>query len=125
MLKNRKSQSAGAIFGAVLKVSLLCSLVVVCCVGRVWQKKQIAELSRQYSTAEQNLKTMRAENDKMKKQLAAMMLPAALMKRAEDFKLGLEIPKPSSIWRLPEPGAEPQTRTATAVAAQQYAAAQP
>lgn len=129
MAKNRKTQSAGLVFGAVLKASLVCTLIVICCVGRVWQKKQIAELSQQYRTAENNLKIMRSENDKMKKQLAGMLLPAALMKRSADFKLGLGMPKPSSIWRLQEPAAETRPGTLTPMMpvtqpAQQFAAAE-
>jgi cell division protein FtsL len=107
MARNRKNQSAELLFGPALKASLICLFIVICCVGYVWQKKQIDELSQQIRTGEKHLANQRENNEKLKRQLAALLSPTALEARARELKLGLGPPQPSQIWRLPEPAAEP------------------
>jgi len=118
MARNRKNQSAVLIFGRALKVSLICLFIVVCCVGYVWQKKQIFELSRQIRNEENYRDDLRGRNEKMARQLDSLKLPISLEARAKELNLGLVQPDPSRIWRLPEPG----TETAVRVKAVQTAA---
>jgi hypothetical protein len=109
MARNRKNQSAGLLFGPVLKASLICGFIMVCCVGYVWQKKQIAELSQQIRGGERHLTDIREKNEKLKRQLAGLLSPTSLEARAKELKLGLGPPQPNQIWRLPEPAGEPAT----------------
>ena len=67
MARNRKGQSDGLAFGRVLKVALICPFIVVCCVGYVWQEKQIGVLSKQIRLHENQLAALRDKNDKLKK----------------------------------------------------------
>jgi hypothetical protein len=107
MARNRKNQSAGLLFGPALKASLICFFIVVCCVGYVWQKKQIAELSQQIRYGERHLADLRENNKKLARQLAGLRSPTSLEARAKELKLGLGPPQPNQIWRLTEPAAEP------------------
>jgi hypothetical protein len=120
MARNRKNQSAGALFGPSLKASLICLFIVICCVGYVWQKKQIAELSQQIRGGEKHLADTREKNEKLKRQLAALLSPTSLEARAKELKLGLGAPQPGQIWRLPEPPGE----TTAPATVPQYAAGQ-
>ena len=121
MARNRKNQT-GLPAGPALKATLICGFILVCCVGYVWQKKQIAELSKQIKNSENRLATLRDQNDKMRKQIAVMVSVGALTERARDPKLalGLGPPQASQIWSLPEP--RPETTTAVNKIDQRYAA---
>ena len=106
MARNRKNQSDGLRFGPALKASLICLVIVIFCVGFVWQKKQISELSHQIRSRESNRDGLHDKNDKLKKQLAGLLSPTALDARVKELKLGLSQPDPTKIWRLPEPVAD-------------------
>jgi cell division protein FtsB len=103
MARNRKNQSAAIRFGPALKACLVCFFIVVCCLGYVWQKRQIDELGQQIKKREVHLAELRAQNDKLKKQMATLLSPQALDLRVQELKLGLAQPRPEMIWRLPEP----------------------
>jgi hypothetical protein len=118
MARNRKHQSAAIRFGPALKAFLLCSAIVICCVGYIWQKQQISELGQQKLKREARLIELREQNDKLKKQLAMLLSPAFLDRRVKELKLGLMQPQPTQIWRLPEPMIE----TIAPERAQQFAA---
>ncbi len=119
MARNRKNQAANAGFGAVLKAAFLCFCIVVSCVGYLWQKKQIAELSQQIRNQEKQLLAQRANNVKLNKQLGELVSPPSLEARVRELKLGLGPAQPSQIWRLPEPPGE----VAAALREAQYAQA--
>jgi hypothetical protein len=119
MAQNRKSQSAAMIFGPALKAGLVCLAIVLSCVGYVWQKRQISELSRLIAEKEQYLKTLRDQNVKLKNQQVILLSPPYLDQRVKELKLGLGLPQAAQVWRLPEPASEPdavtpQTKTAPA-----------
>lgn len=103
MARNRKNQSAAIRFGPALKACLVCFFIVLCCLGYVWQKRQIDELGQQIKKREVHLAELRAQNDKLKKQMATLLSPQALDLRVQELKLGLAQPRPEMIWRLPEP----------------------
>jgi cell division protein FtsL len=95
--------------GPALKAALICGFIVICCVGYVWQKKQIAELSQQKGNAEKRRDALQADNKKLAKQLAILVSPPALEARAKEMKLGLGPPQPNQIWRLSVPAGEPSS----------------
>jgi cell division protein FtsB len=120
MARNRKNQPAELLIGPVINAVVICSFIVICCVGYVWQKKQINDLSRQVRGQENQLKAKWDQNDKLRKQLATLMSPPALEARAKELRLGLVQPDPASIWRLPEPAVE--STQASRSQPEQYAA---
>src|SRR2546425_11202496 len=105
MARNRKYQSgqAGIRFGPALKALLLCLLIGGSGVGYVWQKNQIYELGQQIKKREQRLAQMQDQNEKLRRQLAMLRSPAALDARAKELNLGLGLPQPTQVRRLPEP----------------------
>src|SRR5277367_3549677 len=121
MAQNRKNQSAAVIFGPALKAGLICLAIVISCVGYVWQKRQIDDLSRQYLEKEAYLKRLREQNVKLRNQMVILLSPQILDQRVKELKLGLGLPQMAQVWRLPEPTAErpaemaaPQTRPGAA-----------
>ncbi len=114
----RKNQPTAIRSGAVLKAALICSFIVACCVGYVWEKEQINVLAEQYGKREARLQDLRNQNDKLKRQLAGLLSPAQLDQQVKNLKLGLGAPDPTQIWWLPEPG----SRTTTSAADLRYAA---
>ena len=105
MARNRKSQSAAIRFGPALKAFLLCLLIGGSGVGYVWQKEQIETLWQQRTKREQRLNALVEQNEILNKQLANLRSPKFL--ETQTGKLGLVLPQPSQILRLPEPVAEP------------------
>jgi|SRR5581483_4535172 len=103
MARNRKNQSAAIRFGPALKACLLCLVIVICCVGYVWQKRQIYELAQQIKKREVRLTELHEQNKRLKEQLAGLLKSEALDHRIQELKLGLAQPRPEMIWRLPEP----------------------
>lgn len=106
MARNRKNQSPGLMFGPALKAAVLCAFILICCVGYVWQKKQINELSHQIGSLEAQRYDLHDKNEKLRKQIAVLGSPPALDARAKELGLGLTRAQPSQIWRLPEPVAD-------------------
>lgn len=104
MAQSRKNQSALR-FAPVCKAACICLVIVVSCVGYVWQKRQIGELSKQYSEKEAYLKRLREDNVKLRNQLVILLSPQVLDQSAKDLKLGLGLPRAEQVWRLPEPAA--------------------
>jgi hypothetical protein len=107
MSRQRKNQPTAIRPGPALKAALICGFIVVCCVGYVWEKQQINVLAEQYGKREARLRELRNQNDKLKRQLAALLSPAQLDLRVKELKLGLGPPQPTQIWWLPEPADRP------------------
>jgi hypothetical protein len=120
MAKNRKSMSGAIRFGPAIKALLLCSLFVVSGVGYVWQKSLIADLNRQLKTHELALAEYRDRNKKLAEQLAGLKSPELLKERMRKSNLGLELPRSTQVWWLPEPAGPRPARPPAAV--QRYAA---
>lgn len=106
MAQNRRNQPLAAIFGQVIKVALFILMIVISCVGYVWQKRQIGELSKQIAEKEQYLAKLRDQNLKLRNQQVILLSPPYLDQRVKELKLGLELPQAGQILRLPEPMAE-------------------
>ena len=106
MARNRKYQSAAIRFGPALKAFLLCLLIGGSGVGYVWQKDQISQLGQQIKKRELRLVELGNQNEKLKKQLAAMRSPRFLERRIQELGLGLVPPQSGQIWRLTEPSGD-------------------
>ena len=122
MARNRKNQSSGELFWPALKASVFCVVIVICCVGYVWQKKQIADLSQDIRFDEKKLAALRENNDKLRRQLGTLLSPPALEAKVRELKLGLVVAQQNQIWRLPEPGAAPAAQPVVLKREQQLAA---
>lgn len=103
MARNRKNQPAALRFGPAVKAGLLCLLIGGSGVGYVWQTSQIDELGRQIKTRELRLRMLKDQNEKLRRQWATMRSPIVLEMRLKELGLGLAMPEPSQILRLPEP----------------------
>jgi hypothetical protein len=103
MARNRKYQSAAIRFGPALKAFLLCLLIGGSGVGYVWQKDQISQLGKQIKKRELDLIELGNQNEKLRKQLAAMRSPSFLERRIQELGLGLVPPQAAQVWRLAEP----------------------
>lgn len=97
-------------YGPPIRAGLLCAVIVVCCVGYVWQKKQIGELSKEITRREDWLNQYRQYNDKLRRQLAELLNPRNLDQSVQTMRLGLGPASPAQIVRLPEPLDEPAGR---------------
>ena len=103
MARNRKNQAAAIRFGPALKAVVLCLLLGGSGVGYVWQKNQIYDLGQQMKKRETTLRTLQDQNEKLRKQLAAMRSPKFLEERIKILNLGLVQPQQGQILRLAEP----------------------
>ena len=120
MARNRKNQAAAIRFGPALKAVVLCLLLGGSGIGYVWQKNQIYDLGQQMKKRETNLRTLHDQNEKLRKQLAAMRSPKFLEARVKELNLGLVQPQPGQILRLPEPSPDlPKLEREKQFAAQQ------
>jgi len=101
MAQNRKYQAASVRFGPALKAALLCLLIGGAGVGYVWQKSQIELLGRERKKLEQRVEELKTNNQKLRRQLAALHAPSFLERRARE--LGLVPVQPGQVLTLPEP----------------------
>jgi|SRR5579863_3178742 len=121
MARNRKTESSAIWIGPALQAALICLGIVVACVGYVWEKQEINRLAERIGKREARLKELHDQNDKLRKQLAALRSPEELDQRVKDLKLGLGPAQPTQIWYRPEPA----TGSGIGRPVQHYAAAGP
>jgi hypothetical protein len=107
MGRNRKHQAAAVRFGPALKAVLLCVCLGGSGVGYVWQKAVIDHVGQEIKKRELQLRAYEDENVKLRQQLATMRSDRVLESRIKDLNLGLMMPAPAQVWRLPEPSAPP------------------
>ncbi len=107
MSRNRKNQAAAIRFGPALKAVLLCVCLGGSGLGYVWQKAVIDEIGQEIKKREVRLRQIEDQNVKLRQQLATMRSDRVLEVRIKDLNLGLEMPQPSQVWRLPEPADTP------------------
>ena len=124
MARNRKHQTAATRFAPALRAFLLCVLIGGSGIGYVWQKNQIADLSKQIKQRELRLAELQDSNEKLRKHLATLQSPTQIERRVRELNLGLAPASPRQKLRLWEPVPEPATPVAPVNAAQ-YAADRP
>ncbi len=106
MAQNRKNESTAIRFGPALKVFLGCAVIVGCCLGYLWQQQQITDLGQQKGKREARLRSLRDQNEKLRRLLAQMESPAELDKRVKELNLGLAPTQHGQVWILREPPVE-------------------
>jgi hypothetical protein len=120
MARNRRTQSAEVRFGPALKALLICLLIGGAAVGYVCQKNQLNELGRQKKQREMQLEELRLRNAQRAKQLAELLSPLNLERRASELNLGLGLPHPAQVIVVTG-SPSPQPRAATAPRLAQHA----
>jgi cell division protein FtsB len=106
MARNRKHQTAALRFAPALRAFLLCVLIGGSGIGYVWQKNQIADLSKQIKARELRFAELQDTNEKLRKQLATLQSPSQIERRVRELNLGLGPASPRQKLRLWEPGSE-------------------
>ena len=101
----RKRKSGGSVVrpGQVLAVLVICSALASAGVGYVWHQNRNAVLEREIfvqQTESQRLRQLSAELDN---EIAKLRTYEAVVTNAERRNLGLQMPQPDQILRLPEP----------------------
>ncbi len=89
--------------GQVLAVLVICSALAAAGVGYVWHQNRNAVLEREIfvqQTESQRLRQLSAELDN---EIAKLRTYEAVVTNAERRNLGLQMPQPDQILRLPEP----------------------
>jgi cell division protein FtsB len=103
MARNRKHQTVAIRFAPALRAFLLCVLIGGSGIGYVWQKNQIAELSKQKKQRELRFEELKDTNDKLSRQLAVLQSVPQLERRVLELNLGLGPASPRQKLRLWEP----------------------
>ena len=86
----------------VLSIAL-CGAVCLAGIGYIWAKTQVWALSRDIKSLETRRDELRRANNTLERTYAAMCTPRALDARVKLLNLGLVVPQPDQIIRIPEP----------------------
>ena len=88
---------------SVIVILVVCGAVCLSGIGYVWAKTQVWGLSRKMKTLELALDELKRNNDALEREYAAMCTHARLEAKVKELGLGLSLPAPNQIVRLPEP----------------------
>ncbi|HVY70419.1 MAG TPA: hypothetical protein VHH73_10855, partial [Verrucomicrobiae bacterium] len=88
----------------VLKAFLLCLFIGGAGLGYVWLKEQNFAFGRQLKEREKRFEKARQQNKDLRDRYATLCTPAVLESQITKWGLGLAMPTPDQIVRLPEPG---------------------
>jgi hypothetical protein len=95
MAKNRRTQTAAAQFGPVLKVMLIGSVICGSAIGYVWQKGEIDRLGHQIVDREKRLAQLQNDNKRLADQIAVLHSPVMIDQRVRELNLGLAPAQPA------------------------------
>ena len=85
----------------VIASVVICAVFCLSGIGYVWAKTQVWGLSRDIKKLELRLEELRRDNDILQRKYAEMCAPARLHELVRDLELGLSVPLPSQIVRMP------------------------
>ena len=102
MARNRRSQSATARLGPLLFALGLCSFFCVAGMGYVWHRNRNAQLSREMRVLTARLEQLRADHQLLDRKLEELRSPRVVEAAVRKWNLGLVMPHPDQILRLPE-----------------------
>jgi len=102
MARNRRTQTGGARLGPFWLVVGLCGFLCISGMGYVWHRNRNEQLSRQLRQRAVYLETVRMQNQNLDRQLEELRSPRALQAAIQRWHLGLVVPQPEQVLRLPE-----------------------
>jgi len=97
----RPSQSGSARGGPFLLALTLCAFLCASGMGFVWHRNRNEDLARQIRQLAAKLDQLRAANQILDRQLEELRSPRALEAGVLKWNLGLVMPPPEAILRLP------------------------
>lgn len=103
MASSRRSQFGGARGGPLLLALALCAFLCASGMGFVWHRNRNDDLARQIRQVAARIDQLRAVNQILDRQLEELRSPQALEAGVRKWNLGLVMPPPESILRLPPP----------------------
>lgn len=115
MARNRRAQSGGVRFGPLVTALLVSACFCAAGVGYVWHRNRNEQLSRLIRDRSVRLEELRAQNRYLDRQLEDLRSHRSLEARVRELNLGLVMPRPEQILRLPEPRGTAPAEPATAV----------
>jgi len=102
MPRNRKKQESPLSVGLWIRAALLCLVLGGTAMGYVWQKSQIHQLGTEVRKKEVRLELLRGDNERWQQLRAEMRSTQKLYDRVRTLGLGLAIPQPEQVLRLPD-----------------------
>jgi hypothetical protein len=93
----RRNESSLARFGPAVKAAVICLVTCGLGLGYVWQKQQIAQLGREIKGHEIRLEDLQKENKELGDTLAQLKSPQVLDQLVRQWRLDLEVPRPSQV----------------------------
>ena len=98
----RRNGSSLARFGPAVKAAVICLVTCGLGLGYVWQKQQIAQLGKEIKGHEIQLEDLQKENKELDDTLAQLKSPQVLDQLVRQWRLNLEMPRPSQVVVLKE-----------------------
>ena len=102
MARNRKLRSGGVRLGPFWFAAGLCAFLCAAGIGFVWHRNRNEELSGLLRQRAAALETLRLQNQSLDRQLEELRSPRALEAAIQRWRLGLVVPQPDQVLRLPE-----------------------
>ncbi|MDP7049523.1 MAG: hypothetical protein QF721_08730 [Verrucomicrobiota bacterium] len=102
MPRNRKKQDSPLSVGLWIRAALLCLVLGGTAMGYVWQKSQIHQLGTEVRKKEMRLDLLRGDNERWQQLRAEMRSTKKLYDRVRALGLGLAMPQPEQVLRLPD-----------------------
>ena len=88
--------------GLWIRAALLCLVLGGTAMGYVWQKSQIHQLGTEVRKKEMRLDLLRGDNERWQQLRAEMRSTKKLYDRVRALGLGLAMPQPEQVLRLPD-----------------------
>ena len=102
MPRNRKKQDSPLSVGLWIRAALLCLVLGSTAMGYVWQKSQIHQLGTEVRKKEVRLELLKGDNGRWQQLRAEMRSTQKLYDRVRTLGLGLSMPQPEQVLRLPD-----------------------
>jgi cell division protein FtsB len=114
MMKNRKTGAVGLRISSILLVILLSGFFSVAGLGYVWHRNRNEQIRAVLRQKHVKLEELRAQNKYLERHLEDLRSFRSLESRARELNLGLVMPLPEQILRLPDwPAGSSATSTAS------------
>jgi cell division protein FtsB len=101
MTANRKKGERPVRFGPLFGLVLAFLFASGAGLGYVWHRNRNAQLSRQVAQKRAELEAWRLQNQTLERQMEVLRSHPYLLRRVQELNLGLVMPQPEQILRLP------------------------